>query len=210
MPARKARRSGTRKTTKFVRTRAGSRSADAAHRSEAVREPARVRVILGQPLDHAVGTILERHEARRREDADLAHAPADHLARPARATDEVPAADDDRPDRAGETLRQAERGRVRRPRGAPRRTSASATTALNSRAPSTWSGTPCSWAIAAIEARVGGVERLAARVSVRVLEDDERRQGLMQVGRVAEGGADRVRIHRARRRARAPARPRRR
>ena len=50
-----------------------------------------------------------------------------------------------------------------------------ATTALKSRAPSTWSGTPRSWAIAGDPGRVRGVERLAHRVGVGVLEGDERR-----------------------------------
>ena len=58
------------------------------------------------------GPSPERHEPSRREHAGLAHPAADHLARTTRPCDELGAAHDDRADRAGEALGEAEGGAV--------------------------------------------------------------------------------------------------
>ena len=53
---------------------------------------ARVGVVVGQAVDH----LLERNDARRRDDADLSHAAADHAPVDARAVDELCVAAHDR------------------------------------------------------------------------------------------------------------------
>ena len=75
---------------------------------DALREPTGVDVVVGHPVDHAVGSVAQRDQPGRGKDANLAHAAADHLARPSGAPDELGRANDDRPDRAGEALREAE------------------------------------------------------------------------------------------------------
>ena len=75
---------------------------------ETVGQPARVAVIVGQPLD----VMLERVEAGGGEDAGLAHAAAEHLADAVHAVDELRRAADQRADRRAEALRQAERDGV--------------------------------------------------------------------------------------------------
>ena len=75
----------------------------------------RVRVIVGEPFDHAVGSILEGHQAGCGDDPGLAHPAADHLARPTCPGDECAIAHDDGTDRAGQAFGQAER--CRRARG---------------------------------------------------------------------------------------------
>ena len=69
-------------------------------------------MVLGEPLDHALGPVAEGDQAGGRQDADLAHAAADELAGATGARDEAPLADHDRADRAGQALREAERGAV--------------------------------------------------------------------------------------------------
>ena len=99
---------------------AGLRLGDAAgaHDPVEVREPLReaagVGVVVGEARDGPVRAVGQGHEAGRGEDADLAHAAAEQLARAPGAPDEVPAPHDDRADRAGEALGQAERHAVRR------------------------------------------------------------------------------------------------
>ena len=60
------------------------------------------------------GPSRQGDQPGRREDPGLAHPAADHLPGAARAPDDVAPADDDRADRAGEPLRQAERDGVGR------------------------------------------------------------------------------------------------
>jgi hypothetical protein len=98
------------------------------------------------------GSIAQRDEAGRREDAHLAHPATDELASPMRPGDDVARADDDAADRAAEALAQAERDRVGRTGQVVAVTPAArcATTAFQNRAPSTWSGTPRRAAMAAI------------------------------------------------------------
>ena len=131
--------------------RGPARGLDPVHLAEGLGEAPRVGVVLGEAVDHAVRAVAERDQSGRGKDPRLAHPAADHLARAARAPDHVLRPDDHRSDRAGQTLREAERDRVGRPREVRAVTPASrwATTAFQNRAPSTWNGTPCRWAIAA-------------------------------------------------------------
>jgi hypothetical protein len=69
-------------------------------------------VVVRQAIDHPVGAVGQRDETGRREDARLTHPTADHLPGPPSPSDERSIADDDRPDRAAERLRQAERDRI--------------------------------------------------------------------------------------------------
>ena len=71
-------------------------------------QPARVRVVVGESLD----VMLERVEARRGEDAGLAHAAAQHLARAVHAPDHLVRAAHERADRRAEALGEAEGHRV--------------------------------------------------------------------------------------------------
>ena len=79
-----------------------------AERCEALRQARRVRVVLGQALD----VVLERVEARRREDAGLAHAAAEQLARPVQRSRSSAELATSEPDRRAEPLREADRHRV--------------------------------------------------------------------------------------------------
>ena len=136
--ARNAARSrSTLNRTKFVRTRSGSSGPGAGWAvppaatmpsiaGQGLGQAAGVGVVLGEAVDHPVRAVGQGDEAGRGEDPGLAHPATDHLAGPARAPDDVARPDDDRADRAGEALRQAERdgvgrvGQVRR-RGRPGR-----------------------------------------------------------------------------------------
>jgi len=84
----------------------------AGHAREATGEARRVRVILGEPVDHA----LERDQPGRGEDAHLAHAATQHLSHAARPRHELARAADERADRRRQTLGQAEGEGVDRPR----------------------------------------------------------------------------------------------
>ena len=81
---------------------------DARDQSQALRQRARILMILGEPIDHRV----QCDEARRRDNAGLAHPAAEQLANPMRARNEILAAAQYRADRTCEALRQAKRNRV--------------------------------------------------------------------------------------------------
>ena len=110
------------------------------------RQRTRVRVIVGEPID----VVVERVERRRGEDAGLSHRAAEQLARRPRALHRFA--------RARRASRRSARRGLSRMRPSPCRpappNSASdtplATLAFHSRAPSMWTGTPCSRAIAHI------------------------------------------------------------
>ena len=87
----------------LVSTRGGS-STTPGSRGDAVGEDPGVVVVLLQPPDH----LGQREDARRRDDARLAHAAAEDLPHPPGAVDERRRAADHRPDRRGEPFRQAE------------------------------------------------------------------------------------------------------
>ena len=70
-----------------------------------------------------------------------------------------------------------------------------ATAAFHRRAPSTWSGTPISWATAADSRGVGGGQRLAHRWRVRVLEHHQGGRRLVASVGIAASGADVVEGH---------------
>ena len=72
-----------------------------------------------------------------------------------------------------------------------------ATTAFQNRAPSMWSGTPCARAIVGDLAGVLGRQWLAHRMGVGVLDGDQARDRLVDIGRVAERGLDLGRVDRA-------------
>ena len=83
MNARRSR--STLNRTKLVATRSGSRRPGAGWATppalripgsvrHALGEPAGVRVVVGQAVDHAVGAVLERDQPGRGEDPGLAHA----------------------------------------------------------------------------------------------------------------------------------------
>ena len=124
---------------------------DAGHRGQPFGQAAGVGVVLGQACDGAVRAVAQGDQPGRGQDADLAHAAADELAAAAGAGDEVAAAHHHRSDRAGQPLRQAEGDRVGRVRPASIGFTPRATAASKKRAPSTWSGTPCWWAMAATD-----------------------------------------------------------
>ena len=136
----------------------------------------------------------------------LAHAAAQQLARAPRAPDEVAPADDDGADRAGEAFRQAEGRRLHVPQE-DRRGRAERDDRVPQACPvdvdrDTRRGRPVRLAQAGVgEARdaagVGGGERLAHRVAMRVLQHHQRGQRLVGVARVTEGRPDGIRIHRA-------------
>ena len=71
-----------------------------------------------------------------------------------------------------------------------------ATVALKNRAPSTWSGTPRSWAIVATAADVVQRQRRATGVGVRLLEDDEAGRRLVEVRGIPPGVGDGIEVHR--------------
>ena len=71
---------------------------------QALGDPLRAPVIIGQPIDHA----LERDEAGRGHDAGLAHAAADHAAIGPRALDEGRRSAQHRAERRAQALADAE------------------------------------------------------------------------------------------------------
>ena len=152
-------------------------------------------MVLGEALDRAVRPVGQGDQPGRREDPGLAHPAADQLAGAARAPDDVAPADDDRADRAGEPLRQAERDGVGRI-GQVRRADALG----HDRVPE-----PGAVEVERDAVVVGdrgdlpgvlGGQRLAHRVGVGVLDGDEAGDRLVRVVRVAEGGLDLVRVDR--------------
>ena len=82
---------------------------DSVELGQALGQPARVGMVVGQALDHPVRAVAQGDEAGGGEDPDLAQPATDELAAAARPPDEVLRADDDRADRAAEPLREAER-----------------------------------------------------------------------------------------------------
>ena len=172
---------------------------DAVEAGQGLGEPARVGVVLGQPVDHPVRAVRQRDEPGRGQDAGLAHPAADQLAGAARAPDEL-ASSPTTIEPTGQP-RPFERQNVTLSAGPARSiavTPASRwpTTAFQNRAPSTCSGTPCRGAISATCAGVGRGQRLAHRVGVGVLDGDEAGERLVGVVRVAEGVLDRGEVHR--------------
>ena len=71
-------------------------------------ESARVRMVLGEPVD----VVIERVEASGRDDSRLAHRPSEEMLEPARLRHALVRPGDDRPKRTAEALREAERDRV--------------------------------------------------------------------------------------------------
>ncbi len=71
-------------------------------------EPPRAGVVVGQPLD----VVVERVQRRRRDDPGLPHRAAEEVLLAPRACHQLGGAGDDRPERATEPLREAERHRV--------------------------------------------------------------------------------------------------
>jgi hypothetical protein len=71
--------------------RLGRRIDPEAEPREPLREPARIRVVFGQ----AIQVVLERVETRRRQDAGLTHAAAEHLSHPVDAADHLGGAADE-------------------------------------------------------------------------------------------------------------------
>ena len=168
---------------------------DAGHRGDRFGEAASVPVVLVEALDHARVAVLQRHEAGGRDDPDLAHPAADHLARAAGAEDEVLRADDDRADRAGEALAEAERERVGRAgevaRGlAERDRGVEEAGAIDVQRDAVLVGE------IGHPARVCQVERLAHRERVGVLERDHAGQRAVEVA-VLERAPDAVEAERA-------------
>ena len=89
----------------------GARQLEPGQLGQPLGQAARVRVVVGE----ALAVVLERVQARRGEDAGLAHAAAEHLAEAVRARDAAraePATTE--PDRRAEPLREATRDGVER------------------------------------------------------------------------------------------------
>ena len=83
---------------------------DAWEVGEAVGQSSGVDVILGEAVDHAVGSVTQRDQPGRSEDAGLAHSTAEQLPGAAGLLDKVGRADDDGSNWTGEAFREAERG----------------------------------------------------------------------------------------------------
>ena len=150
--------------------------------------------ILRQPLDHAGRPVAQRHQPGRCQHPHLAHAAAHQLAGSPSAPDEVPAADHHRADRAGQALGEAEGGAVgigeqfvgRRAEGHDRVEEARPVHVQRDAVLMRHRGDG---------ARVGRGQRLAHAHRVRVLEHDQRRDGLVGVSGVTDRGSDIVEVH---------------
>ena len=144
-----------------------------------------VGVVLGKALDHARGAIPEGDHPGRGQDAGLAHTATEQLPRATGPPDEVARADDHAADRAGEAFREAERDgvggagqlRARDPEGDGRVPEAGP---IDMEPDSVLVGDGRDLG------RIGNAERPSHRMSVGVLDDDEPRDRLVRVARVAE------------------------
>ena len=173
-----------------------ARRNDAVHLREGLGQPSGVGVVLCEALDHAVWSVRQRDDAGGCEDPGLAHPATDHLACPPRSPDHVAPPDDDRPDRAGQALREAERHGVGRVRQLGR------TDALgHDRVPEPGAIDMERHLVGARDrgdlAGVLGGQRLAHRMGVGVLDRDQAGDRLVRVARVAEGRLDLGGVHRA-------------
>ena len=203
LPARSAVEEGrrsrsTRNRTKFVRTairieRPVAGLGDAAGADDAVAARRALRRAAGRCDDplRSRSIIPSGPSARATSpaaasDPGLAHAATEQLPRAAGTGDER-VDPRRRATRSGRRAPSTGRTRPSRPaRRAPAARRRARPTALKNRAPSTWSGTPWRWAIAATAAMYDGGQRLVHRVGVGVLEDDEPGRRLVDVVRVAE------------------------
>ena len=104
-------------------------------------EPPRVRVIVGEALD----VVVERVEARRGDDARLAHGAAEHVLQAAGLRRELGRGGEQRAERAAEALREAERDGVELACRSRPRARRSPPTAFRSRAPSRCTGARAPW-----------------------------------------------------------------
>ncbi len=167
---------------------------DAVESGQPLGQAAGVGVVVGQPLDHAVGAVAQGDQSRRRQHADLAHAAAHDLARSAGPADEVGVADDDRSDRAGEALGQADAGTVdvgQQGGGgcAQRHYRVPQARAVHVQRHAHLVGH------GGDRRNVCRRQRLAHRRGVRVLQGDQRRRWLMQIVGVSACRADVVELH---------------
>ena len=159
-------------------------------------EPAGVGVVLGQAVDHAGVAILERDQPGRGEDAHLAHAATDELARTPRAVDERGRADDHGADGRREPLREAEGDGVRGP-GQNRGGQAERHGGVEEPGTVHVEGDAALVGDRRDRPHVLERERAAAGMGVRVLENDQARGRLVDVRRIPEGLGDLGRVQRA-------------
>ena len=160
---------------------------------QALGQAAGIGVIVGEALDHPVRTVAQGNQPGRGQDAHLAKAAADQLAGPAGAPDEVALADEDRADRAGQPLRQAERDGVGRSGQVAGRDALGHHRVEEAGAVDVQRNSP----LVGDRGDARGViraERLAHRMAVRVLDRDQAGDRLMGVQWVAErlGDLDRI------------------
>ena len=126
--------------------------------------------------------VLERVQRRRAQDADLAHAAAQHLAEAARALDVVAAAGDHRADRRAEALREAGGHACRTAPPGRARARRVATAAFQMRAPSRCSASPPARARATTAVELRARPDAAAAAVVRVLDRDQARARQVAIG----------------------------